>query len=96
MVRAVVSDPGDRAAFDAGYHNEHWPDAVTAFSAGAAWRGRSAADPVIQPMEQFDAVMAGPAVEARVAEVDRCLSRCATRTREVLAVGDEFNQRQDG
>jgi hypothetical protein len=79
VVRAVVSDPGDRAAFDAGYHNKLWPDAVTAFSAGAAWRGWSATDPAIhcayhrfQSMERLDAVMPGPAIEARVAEIGRC------------------------
>ena len=33
-----------RDAFDAGYQNEHLPDAVKAFSAAGAWRGWSDVD----------------------------------------------------
>jgi hypothetical protein len=35
VVRAVVADPDDRAAFDTWYHQEHLPDATKAFSASA-------------------------------------------------------------
>ena len=33
VVRAVVADPEDRAAFDHWYRTEHLPDAMKAFSA---------------------------------------------------------------
>jgi hypothetical protein len=39
VVRAVVADPDDHAAFDTWYRQEHLPDAMKAFSASAAWRG---------------------------------------------------------
>ncbi|HEX3992861.1 MAG TPA: hypothetical protein VHX39_16950, partial [Acetobacteraceae bacterium] len=64
MVRAVVADPDDRAAFDIWYRNEHLPDAVKAFSANAAWRGWSSSDPSVhcayyrfESPERVDAVM---------------------------------------
>ena len=103
VVRAVVADPDDRAAFDTWYHKEHLPDAVKAFSAGAAWRGWSSADPSIHcayyrfgSLDLLDAVMAGPAIKALIAEFDRCWVGRVTRTREVLAVADEFDERRAG
>ena len=33
VVRAVVADPADRAAFDHWYRTEHLPDAMKAFKA---------------------------------------------------------------
>ena len=47
MVRAVVADPSDRAAFDHWYATEHLPQAVAAFGAQSAWRGWSEVDPAI-------------------------------------------------
>ena len=38
VVRATVSDPAKRQAFDEWYHREHLPDAVKAFVAKKAWR----------------------------------------------------------
>ena len=100
MVRAVVADPGDRAAFDAWYRQEHLPDAVKAFSANAAWRGWSSTDPSIhcafyqfESLDRLDAIMSGPAIKALVAEFDRCWLGRVTRTREILAVADEFDER---
>jgi hypothetical protein len=38
IVRATVSDPAQRAAFDTWYAQEHLPDAVKSFGAQKAWR----------------------------------------------------------
>jgi len=100
VVRAVVADPDDRVAFDTWYRHEHLPDAMKAFSAKAAWRGWSATDPSIHcayyrfgSLDQLDSVMNGPAIKTLIAEFDRCWLGRVTRTREVLAVADEFDQR---
>ena len=97
VVRAVVADPGDRAAFDSWYRDEHLPQAMEAFAVETAWRGWSASDPSIHyayyrfgSMDRIDAVMAGPALAALVAEFDRCWNGRVTRTREILAVADEI------
>jgi len=103
VVRAVVADPDHRAAFDTWYRQEHLPDAVKAFSANAAWRGWSSTDPSIHcayyrfgSLEELDAVMAGSAIKGLVAEFDRCWSGRVVRTREVLAIADEFDERRAG
>jgi len=38
IVRATVSDPARRAAFDQWYSREHLPDAVKSFGGQEAWR----------------------------------------------------------
>src|SRR5258706_15547653 len=45
VVRATVSDPAKRAAFDTWYANEHMPDAVKTFGAEKAWRFSSGTHP---------------------------------------------------
>jgi hypothetical protein len=99
VVRAVVADPADRAAFDEWYHSEHMPDAVKAFSVRAAWRAWSAGDPSLhyayyrfESLDRLDAITAGPEIKALIAEFDRCWSGRVTRTREVLAVADEIGE----
>jgi hypothetical protein len=103
VVRAVVADPGDRAAFDAWYHHEHLPEAVKAFSVNAAWRAWSSADPSVhiayyqfESVVRLEAVMSGPALQALVAEFDRCWSGRVTRTRDILTVADEVDERHSG
>ena len=44
IVRATVSDPAKRAAFDKWYEQEHVPDAVKTFGAQKAWRFWSESD----------------------------------------------------
>ena len=97
VVRAVVADPADRVAFDAWYRDEHLPDAVKAFSARAAWRGWSKADPSVhhacyrfESSERLDAIMSGPGIKALIDEFDRCWRGRVTRTREILTVADEI------
>ena len=41
--------------------------------------------------ERLDAVMSGSAIKALVAEFDRCWLGRVARTREILAVADEFD-----
>lgn len=54
IVRATVSDPAQRPAFDAWYKNEHLPDAVKTFGAQKAWRFWSETDPAVhQATYQF-------------------------------------------
>ena len=97
VVRAVVADPADRAAFDEWYRHEHLPAAITAFSTRTAWRGWSTTDPAIhcayyrfESLARLDAVMAGAEITALIAEFDRCWNGRVTRTREVLSVADEL------
>jgi hypothetical protein len=47
IVRATVTDPAQRAAFDAWYSREHLPDAVKTFGAQKAWRFWSESDPAV-------------------------------------------------
>ncbi|HEY1931799.1 MAG TPA: hypothetical protein VGG99_07305 [Acetobacteraceae bacterium] len=97
VVRAVVADPADRADFDRWYRDEHLPDALRAFAARAAWRTWSVTDPAVHcAFYRFDNVAAvnaattGDAIEALVAEFDRCWDTRVTRSREVLNVADEL------
>jgi hypothetical protein len=102
VVGAVVADPDDRAAFDTWYRQKHLPDAVKAFSANAAWRGWSSTAPSVHcayyrfgSLEKLDAVVAGSAIKALIAELDRCWSDRVARTREVLMIADEFDEWQN-
>jgi hypothetical protein len=95
VVRAVVADATDRAAFDRWYRDEHLPDAVRAFGAGTAWRGWSRTDPSVHcacygfdSVAAVDAIQGGPAIQALIAEFDRRWGTKVTRTREVIAVSD--------
>ena len=97
MVRAVVADTADRAAFDDWYRHEHLPDAVKAFSVDAAWRGWSDVDPSIhrayyrfESLDRASAVLTGPEISTLIAEFDRRWGGRVTRTREVLVVADEI------
>jgi hypothetical protein len=55
VVRATVTDPSKRAAFDKWYENEHLPDAVKSWGVKKAWRFWSLTDPAVhQATYQFD------------------------------------------
>ena len=99
VVRAVVADPADRAAFDAWYHREHLPDAKKAFAVHSAWRAWSKTDPSIHcafyrvdSPERLEAISDGPEIDALVAEFDRNWNGRVTRTREVLVVADKLGE----
>jgi hypothetical protein len=96
VVRATVSDPSRRAAFDDWYHREHLPDAVKAFGVVKAWRFWSVSDPALhQATYQFtdqaalDRATSGDKLKPLVAEFDRCWPE-VTRTREVFVLAEEF------
>jgi hypothetical protein len=101
VVRAIVSDPSKRAAFDAWYHREHLPDAAKAFGVTKAWRFWSVSDPSLhQASYEFadqaalDRAMSGDALKTLVAEFNRCWPE-VTRTRELFVLAEEFNAAED-
>ena len=47
VVRAIVTDPDKRAAFDRWYATEHLPDALKSFGAKRGWRYWSLSDPSV-------------------------------------------------
>ncbi|MGY3035288.1 hypothetical protein ACVIIV_004458 [Bradyrhizobium sp. USDA 4354] len=96
VVRAIVADPGKRAAFDRWYETEHLPDAVRAFGVSKAWRFWSLDDPSLhQAMYQFDdeakldAMLKGDALQKLVADFNRDWPD-VKRTRETLVLAQEF------
>ena len=96
VVRAIVTDPNERAAFDRWYETEHLPDAVKAFGVSKAWRFWSLDDPSLhQAMYQFDdeaklnAMLKGDALQKLVADFNRDWPD-VKRTRETLVLAQEF------
>ena len=96
VVRATVSDPAKRAAFDAWYSREHMPDAVKSFGAQRAWRHWSLTDPSAhQATYQFtdaaslDRATSGEHLKRLVADFDRDWPGIP-RTREVLVLAEEY------
>jgi len=54
IVRAIIPDASQRAAFDKWYAEEHLPDAAKSFRAEKAWRFWSESDPSVhQATYQF-------------------------------------------
>jgi hypothetical protein len=93
VVRAVVADPADRAAFDRWYADEHLPDAMKAFGALHAWRAWRRTDPSVHcafysfdSVESAETITTSAAIKALVAEFDSRWGDKMTRTREILAV----------
>ncbi len=96
VVRATVANLRDRLAFDDWYHKEHLPDAMKAFGVRTAWRAWSQTEPAVHcafyrfdTLEDAARATTGPAIEALIAEFDRCWGTKVTRTREVLNVVEE-------
>jgi hypothetical protein len=96
IVRATVTNPAKRQAFDAWYSREHVPDAVKSFGATKAWRYWSLTEPSLHhAMYQFpdqaalDRAMASPENKRLVADFDRDWPD-VTRTREMLVLAEEF------
>src|SRR3984893_3094475 len=96
VVRATVSDPAKRAAFDSWYAREHMPDAVKTFGAEKAWRHWSVTDPAVhQATYQFpdkaslDRATRCDEMKRLVADFNRDRARL-TRTPEVLVLAEEF------
>jgi hypothetical protein len=96
VVRAIVSDPARRKAFDEWYSSEHLPDATTALGVKKALRFWSLSDPALHvAMYEFadqaalDRAMGDDILKPLVAEFDRCWPE-VTRTREMLVLAEEF------
>jgi hypothetical protein len=92
VVRAVVANEADRAAFDRWYEEEHLPDAVRSFKALRAWRCWSRTDPSVHyafyemaSVADAEAIPRSPEMTRLVADFDRAW-RGIPRTREVLEI----------
>jgi hypothetical protein len=97
VVRAVVADPQDRAAFDDWYRTEHLPDAMKTFHPQSAMRGWSTNDPSVHTaFYRFDSIEAVRAIgdsaeiKALIAEFDRAWDTRVVRTRDILSIADEL------
>ncbi len=95
IVRATVSDPAPRAAFDAWYSREHLPDATKSFGATGAGRFWSLTDPSLHhAMYQFpdeaslDRAVNGAEMKRLVADFNRDWPD-VSRTREALLLAEE-------
>ncbi|MBM3396051.1 MAG: hypothetical protein FJY37_15775 [Betaproteobacteria bacterium] len=93
IVRAQVSDPADRDAFDRWYCDEHLPDALNAFSARRAMRGWNHFDPAVHcAMYEFDTLAAAQAIQGSavlkqlIAEFDRVWGTRVVRTRDLVEI----------
>jgi hypothetical protein len=96
VVRATVSDPAKREAFDTWYSREHLPDAMKSFGATKAWRYWSATDPSLHhamyqftDQAAFERAMEGPDMQRLIADFKRDWPD-VTRTREVLVLAEEL------
>ena len=96
VVRATISDPAKRQAFDKWYQTEHLPDATKSFCVRKAWRFWSLTDPAIhQATYQFadqaalDRAMKGEAMKRLVADFNRDWPD-VSRTRETFVLAEEF------
>ena len=91
IVRAQVTDPKDKEAFDRWYNDEHLPQAVAAFHPIRAWRGWSEADPSVHyaayeypEVADVEAVLRSEILKGFIAEFDRRWGTRIPRTREVV------------
>lgn len=96
VVRATVTDPAKRIAFDNWYEREHLPDAVRSFGVKKAWRAWSTTEPSVhQAMYQFDdeasldRAMKGADLKRLIADFNRDWPD-VPRTRETLVLAQEF------
>jgi hypothetical protein len=96
VVRATVSDPAKRRAFDAWYSREHLPDATKSFGVTKAWRCWSLTDPSVhEATYQFadeaslDRATNGADMKRLVADFNRDWPDVA-RTREAFVLAEEF------
>jgi hypothetical protein len=96
VVRATVTDPAKRQAFDKWYVTEHLPDATKSFGAKKAWRCWSLTDPSAhEATYQFDdeasleRAINGADMKRLIADFNRDWPD-VTRTRESFVLAEEF------
>jgi hypothetical protein len=96
IVRASVTDPAQRAAFDRWYAQEHLPDAAKSFGAQKAWRFWSETDPAVhQATYQFADRAAldhgtRPEVMKRLVVDFEAAWPVVPRTREIMTLAQEW------
>jgi hypothetical protein len=95
VVRAVVTDPAQRPAFEKWYRDEHLAPAIKAFGAERGWRCWSETDPSVHlATYQFadraalDRGTAPEILKPLIADFDRAFPG-VTRTREILTLVEE-------
>jgi hypothetical protein len=95
VVRAVVTDPAQRAAFDRWYRDEHLPQAMAVFGAEKGWRFWSETEPSAhQATYRFadraalDRAIAPANFKPLIDEFDRCWPGIK-RSREVFTLVEE-------
>jgi hypothetical protein len=96
IVRATVSDPAQRAAFDQWYAREHLPDAAKSFGAQKAWRFWSETEPAVhQATYQFadratlDQGTRPEVLKRLVADFENAWPT-VPRTREIMTLAQEW------
>ncbi len=96
VVRATVTDPAKRAAFDRWYREEHLPDATRSWGVKKAWRVWGISDPSLhQATYQFadeaslERAMKGEDMKRLVADFNRDWPD-VSRTRETAVLAEEF------
>jgi hypothetical protein len=96
VVRATVTDPARRAAFDKWYRDEHLPDATRSWGVKKAWRCWGLSDPSLhQATYQFDdeaaldRAMNGDDIKRLVADFNRDWPDIS-RSREILVLAETF------
>ena len=97
VVRAVIPNPDDRAAFDRWYQNEHLPDAMKAFKITRAFRAWNRTDPSVHcafyefpSVEVAEASTPPEVLGPLIAEFDRHWLGKVTRSREIFDVMQEI------
>ncbi|MEO1710372.1 MAG: hypothetical protein AAFR70_08885 [Pseudomonadota bacterium] len=95
VVRSVVADPADRAAFDEWYQTDHMPDALATFGARRGWRCWNLDDPSVHTAYyMFDdtnglaAIEGSAGLKRLVADFDGRWGDRVARTREATRVVD--------
>ena len=96
VVRATVTDPVKRKAFDTWYSREHLPDAMKSFGVKTAWRCWSLTDPSLhEATYQFDdqasleRAINGPELKRLIADFNRDWPD-VRRTRDTFVLAEEF------
>ena len=97
VVRAVITNPDDRAAFDRWYQDEHLPDAMAAFGVTHAFRAWNRTDPAVHcAFYEFPSVAAAEGlggtkvIKTLIEEFDRHWQGKVTRSREIFEVMQEI------
>src|SRR3954447_18735988 len=97
IVRAVIPDPAQRAAFDKRYAEDHLPDAAKSFGAEKAWRFWSESDPAVhQATYQFpdraalDRGTAPENMKRLLADFDKAWPQIK-RSREIMTLVEEWS-----